>query len=132
MPDSDQDGIPDAADKCPYDASPDQTDTDGDGVGDFCDNCPDEPNHTQIDLDKNGVGDACQQWCGPVMVELPVYGMDRIATIYAGEFTPGALVGDSLASRRIGQKFYELHDHLGNVRVVYTRGHNRASAAEVG
>ena len=35
--DSDQDGIPDAKDKCPYTANANQTDSDHDGVGDVCD-----------------------------------------------------------------------------------------------
>ena len=34
--DSDTDGITDAADNCPNDENPDQTDTDGDGFGDAC------------------------------------------------------------------------------------------------
>jgi hypothetical protein len=39
-PDSDQDGVPNSIDNCPFAANPDQTDTDGDGIGDVCDNCP--------------------------------------------------------------------------------------------
>src|SRR5207244_3414934 len=40
LPDTDADGIPDAADDCPMVADPDQRDTDGDGAGDACDPCP--------------------------------------------------------------------------------------------
>ena len=35
--DSDNDGIPDSVDNCPYDYNPDQADSDGDGIGDVCD-----------------------------------------------------------------------------------------------
>ncbi|MEM9337184.1 MAG: hypothetical protein AAGA66_00525 [Bacteroidota bacterium] len=38
--DSDDDGINDVADKCPYLNIPDQTDYDGDGIGDLCDDDP--------------------------------------------------------------------------------------------
>ena len=37
VPDSDGDGVPDAADNCPADPNPDQADFDGDGQGDVCD-----------------------------------------------------------------------------------------------
>jgi len=42
--DSDDDGIPDNTDNCPFTYNPDQTDSDGDGAGDACDGCPDDPN----------------------------------------------------------------------------------------
>ena len=34
--DTDNDGVPDAVDNCPFDFNPDQTDSDGNGVGDAC------------------------------------------------------------------------------------------------
>ena len=40
LPDADGDGVPDAADDCPYTPNPDQLDIDGDGAGDACDPCP--------------------------------------------------------------------------------------------
>jgi len=40
LPDADGDGVPDAADNCPYTPNPDQLDIDGDGAGDACDPCP--------------------------------------------------------------------------------------------
>ncbi len=41
--DTDQDGIPDDTDNCPFVANASQTDTDLDGIGDACDACPDCP-----------------------------------------------------------------------------------------
>ena len=35
--DTDDDGVPDASDNCPYDSNPDQADEDQDGLGDVCD-----------------------------------------------------------------------------------------------
>src|SRR5262249_2521327 len=58
-PDTDGDGVPNAADNCPFVANPTQADTDGDGVGDACDNCPTVSNFDQSDLDGDGLGDAC-------------------------------------------------------------------------
>ncbi|UCE17298.1 MAG: T9SS type A sorting domain-containing protein [Gemmatimonadota bacterium] len=57
--DTDEDGILDVEDNCPYDANPLQDDTDTDGIGDACDNCPHEPNPDQIDDDGDGSGDVC-------------------------------------------------------------------------
>jgi hypothetical protein len=48
-PDVDGDGIPDAEDRCPRYASPQQTDTDGDGRGDVCE-CGDQNGDTVSDL----------------------------------------------------------------------------------
>jgi len=76
LPDTDGDGIPDAADDCPTVPDPAQRDADHDGVGDACqqggppdtdgdgipdatDNCPTVPNPTQTDTDGDGIGDAC-------------------------------------------------------------------------
>ena len=68
-PDDDNDGTPDAVDRCPLVAGP-NSESDGDGVGDACDNCPTVPNADQRDSDvapdsgglfaaPDGVGDAC-------------------------------------------------------------------------
>ena len=57
--DKDNDGIENAADNCPDDYNPDQTDGDKDDMGDVCDNCPDRYNDTQEDKDDDGLGDIC-------------------------------------------------------------------------
>lgn len=57
--DQDNDGILDAADKCPTVYDPQQQDGDSDGVGDACDNCRAVGNANQADADGDKVGDAC-------------------------------------------------------------------------
>lgn len=47
--DTDNDGIVDSNDNCPYTANPGQADSDNDGVGNVCDNCPDACNPDQAD-----------------------------------------------------------------------------------
>jgi hypothetical protein len=62
--DGDGDGVGDACDRCPGLASPDRLDRDADGVGDACDNCPGTPNPDQADADGDGTGDACTETPG--------------------------------------------------------------------
>lgn len=61
--DRDDDGVPDAIDRCPDLADPRQHDEDEDGVGDGCDNCPHLANPDQADAlegaTHDGIGDAC-------------------------------------------------------------------------
>gem|GEM_PF-1210895 len=57
--DSDEDGILDAYDNCPYVENVWQEDADSDGVGDLCDNCLTTPNPGQGDNDGDGDGDLC-------------------------------------------------------------------------
>lgn len=57
--DSDDDGILDDNDNCPFVPNPDQLDTEQDGLGDVCDNCPLTPNPDQTDVDGDGRGDGC-------------------------------------------------------------------------
>jgi len=60
--DTDGDGIVDAADNCPDDYNPDQSDHDGDGFADACDNCPFNFNDSQDDTDGDKIGDACEDY----------------------------------------------------------------------
>lgn len=57
--DSDNDGIDDKADNCPYIVNSNQADSDGDKIGNECDNCPSSANGDQADEDQDGTGDAC-------------------------------------------------------------------------
>jgi hypothetical protein len=79
LDDLDGDGVPNAADDCPFIVDPDQADRDGDGLGDACDrtddddvdgdgrlnaddNCPFVANPEQADGDGDGFGDACDSF----------------------------------------------------------------------
>ena len=71
--DTDQDGIPDAADNCDFFFNPVQVDLDEDGFGDDCDNCVTEFNPDQLDSNGDGGGDACEP--SPV---IPQFGRDFV------------------------------------------------------
>jgi len=62
LPDSDSDGLCDAADNCPLVSNPGEEDADGDRVGDACDNCPsvDNPGQEERHVPSNGIGDHCE------------------------------------------------------------------------
>lgn len=57
--DADGDLVLDAADVCPDDADPQQSDGDGDGAGDACDVCLEAHDPLQTDADGDGFGNAC-------------------------------------------------------------------------
>jgi hypothetical protein len=59
--DSDEDGVPNGDDNCPFTSNSGQEDGDTDEVGDVCDNCPMTANPLQGDADSDGVGDACDE-----------------------------------------------------------------------
>ncbi|MEL1244930.1 RHS repeat-associated core domain-containing protein [Flavobacterium sp. DGU11] len=109
--DSDGDGLGDATcgegedyiqcDNCPDVANIDQKDSDGDKVGDSCDNCRYTANPLQEDLDGDGIGDACE-------------GLDQGAGVLAETADPIQV------NRFVGDKRYELTNHLGNVLSVIT------------
>lgn len=135
--DTDNDGVPDKCDNCPCTDNPEQHDADSDGDGDLCDAFydppmpPPPPGTPTPDGDEDGDGipndiDPCQ--CDPAntcdqcpiqFVELPIYGLGRIGVAKPED----VIINDPsnqgpVYSRRIGEKFYELTDHIGNVRMV--------------
>jgi RHS repeat-associated protein len=99
--DSDGDGVGDVCDNCKNKANFDQKDTDGDGVGDVCDNCRTTPNTDQTDNNNNGIGDVCEG-------------------LAQGEGKEAVARQPITASRFVGDKQYELSNHLGNVLTVIT------------
>ncbi|MEE9349036.1 MAG: thrombospondin type 3 repeat-containing protein [Flavobacteriaceae bacterium] len=62
--DSDNDGIVDNVDNCPFFSNLSQTDVDNDGIGDVCDNCPNTANNNQDDIDNDGIGNVCERNAG--------------------------------------------------------------------
>ena len=121
--DGDGDGIVDRVDPCPevYN-SPGDPDSDGDGIPDACDNCISNSNPDQFDENHDGIGDACETsgggGCTLSLVEQPIYGIGREGVVVPGNVVIGSLGPDTLYTRRLGEKLYELTDHLGNVRGV--------------
>ncbi|MGV7108071.1 thrombospondin type 3 repeat-containing protein [Flavobacterium sp. U410] len=95
--DTDGDGVGDVCDNCISTSNYDQTDTDGDGVGDVCDNCPTIANVNQLDSNQNGVGDVCE-------------GLDQ-----GNSLIDQTIILEDSYLRVVGDKNYELSNHLGNV-----------------
>jgi hypothetical protein len=57
--DNDDDGYCESDDNCPWTYNPDQLDDDLDGFGNACDNCPNDSNPEQENLDNDEFGDLC-------------------------------------------------------------------------
>src|SRR5262249_52683370 len=93
------------------------TDFDGDGLQADHDNCPCTYNIGQEDSDGDGAGDSCDA-CEFHLVELPIYGIGRVGVAMPDIDITHDLPPDSVFTRYLNQKFYELTDHLGNVRAV--------------
>ena len=99
--DLDKDGVGDVCDNCVTKFNPEQKDSDHDGYGDVCDNCPTMANANQLDSNNNGIGDICE-------------GLDQ------GNETAYTQYSSNTFSRMVGDKRYELSNHLGNVLSVIT------------
>lgn len=124
------DGVGDACDNCAY-PNPLQIDTDGDGRGDDvevngimrqCDNCPLVPNYDQIDSDGDGIGDACDN-CktikNPLQEDANNNGIgDACEGLDQGEGKTTLVAVPETSKRLVGDKRYELINHLGNVLSV--------------
>lgn len=140
--DDDGDGVGNVCDNCKY-PNPLQIDKDQDGRGDGdkpgdlgCDNCPEKPNYDQIDTDNDGVGDVCDNCrfkANPLQEDVNQNGIGDICEgIAQGEGENAVLGTPLIAYRFIGDKQYELSNHLGNVlsvisdRVLFKTG-NQAS-----
>lgn len=145
--DRDGDGVIDILDNCPTVFNPKQEDEDGDGVGDACDNCITTPNSDQLDTDEDGVGDICDN-CKLIanfdQIDTDEDGIgdvcDNCRTVYnplqedsngngVGDVCEGLDQGEGVATtpskpelfyRFVGDKQYELSNHLGNVLSVIT------------
>lgn len=112
----------------------DPFDPDGDGGG-LDDNCVCDYNPGQTDVDQDGYGDACDEdggECGVLFPEWYIYGNSaegRIAVIKPENPEPRNpgwgqphpipdMIVAATFTRVLGEKEYELKDHLGNVRAI--------------
>ncbi|HEX3085833.1 MAG TPA: thrombospondin type 3 repeat-containing protein [Pyrinomonadaceae bacterium] len=94
--DSDHDGLGNACDICPNDAS---NDVDHDGVCGAVDNCPTVFNPDQSDIDNDGVGDACDTDLNPYKTKEKV--RNDLVTLRS-----------TVTDKQDGKKLDEAIDHL--------------------
>ncbi|MFK6999644.1 thrombospondin type 3 repeat-containing protein [Flavobacterium oreochromis] len=122
--DSDEDGVGDVCDNCLKQKNTDQKDTDNDGVGDTCDNCISKPNFDQTDSDKDEIGDVCDNCAKTANKDQKDTNGNGIGDVCEG-YDQGAGPLPELGNRndyfrKVGDKNYELSNHLGNVLEVIT------------
>ena len=82
--DADSDGVPDATDAFPNDAT-ETVDTDSDTVGDNADNCVNNANTDQLDSDVNGEGDVCDAMPLTYNFTNSIYTADSDSVSYTGQ-----------------------------------------------
>ncbi len=103
--DSDEDGVLNCVDICPFAFDPDQADFDGDGIGDACDNCPWVYNPDQLDSNGNGVGDICDNLAT---------GIDELTTGRGFDLYPNPTLGQvTVRTDMSGVRSLVIHDALG-------------------
>ncbi|WP_131701568.1 RHS repeat-associated core domain-containing protein [Flavobacterium sp. ABG] len=126
--DDDKDGVGNVCDNCKY-PNPLQIDKDQDGRGDGdkpgdvgCDNCTEMPNFDQVDTDQDDVGDVCDNCrlvANPLQEDVNQNGIGDVCEGVAQGKGEEAIPGTPLPFyRTVGDKRYELANHLGNVLSV--------------
>ncbi|RYZ55612.1 MAG: hypothetical protein EOP49_02500, partial [Sphingobacteriales bacterium] len=122
--DDDLDNIGNACDNCVSTFNPDQKDDDGDGRGDLCDNCVSKSNYSQMDDDGDHVGNACDNcvsFANPGQEDADHDGIGDICEgLDQGLATTDVELAPYECYRFVGDKKYELTNHLGNVLSVIT------------
>lgn len=72
----------------------------------------------------DGIGNACDPTPFPVctidFVEFPIYGFTREGIARSGNIDLDAPAPDTVYTRQLEKKYYQMTDHLGNPRVVIT------------